>query len=188
MSLTLRFLRRRVYDVEKMRMIQLFGAQFNMNNKKSGRDVMARAESLGLGKEQAGLSKHHHSILSALNKVLTMDLLRLQCRVGALCSNDAKSCYDRIVLRGWLLSVYVGWDFKTNHTRNVLDSQASLALHHYCLRRILKMLRWQSMASSPRSPPLQGVGQGNGTGPIIWAVISAVLVARMRRYSHEARV
>jgi hypothetical protein len=42
-----------VYDVEKMRTIQLFVAQFNMNNKKTGHDVMARAESLGkIPKEQ----------------------------------------------------------------------------------------------------------------------------------------
>jgi hypothetical protein len=87
-----------VYDVEKMRTIQLFIAQFNMNKKKSGRDIMTRAETLGaIPKEQAGSRKHHHLVLSALNKVLTMDHLRLRCQSGALCSNDAKSCYDRIV-------------------------------------------------------------------------------------------
>jgi hypothetical protein len=74
-----------VYDVEKMRTIQLFVAQFNMNNKKSGRDVMFRAESLGaIPKEQAGSRKHHRSVLSALNKVLTMDLLRLNGQSGGL--------------------------------------------------------------------------------------------------------
>jgi hypothetical protein len=80
-----------VYDVENMRTIQLFIAQFNMNNKKSGRDLMVRAESLGaIPKEQAGSFKHHQSICSALNKVLTIDLLWLRRQADALCC-------DRIV-------------------------------------------------------------------------------------------
>jgi hypothetical protein len=46
-----------------------------MNNKKTGRHVMARAEELGvMPKEQAGSRKNYHLVLSALNKVLTMDL------------------------------------------------------------------------------------------------------------------
>jgi hypothetical protein len=68
-----------VHDVAKMRTIQLFVAQFNMNNKKTGCSVMARAEELKvMPKEQAGSRKNHRSVLSALNKVLTMDLLRLR--------------------------------------------------------------------------------------------------------------
>ncbi len=35
-----------------------------------------------------------------------------------------------------------------------------------------------------RSIPLQGAGQGNGAGLTIWAVISAVLIAVMRRHGH----
>jgi hypothetical protein len=87
-----------------MRTIQLFVAQFNMNNKKTRKDVMAKAESLGvMPKEQAGSRKHHQAVLSALCKVLTMDLLRMRHQAGALCSNDAKSCYDRIV--HWIASL-----------------------------------------------------------------------------------
>ena len=90
--------------MEKMRTIQLFVAQFNMNNKKTGRDAMARAEELGvMPKEQAGSRKHHRAVLSALNKVLTVDLLRMRRQAGALCSNDAKSCYDRLV--HWVASL-----------------------------------------------------------------------------------
>ena len=50
-----------------------------------------------LAPEQYGGRKHHRSIIAALNKRLTMDLLHLRRQTGALCSNDAKSCYDRIV-------------------------------------------------------------------------------------------
>ena len=66
-----------VYDVEKMRTIQLMPAAFNMNNKKTGREVMALAEKLNLlPDEQAGSRKGHRSNLTALNKVLTNDLIR----------------------------------------------------------------------------------------------------------------
>ena len=87
-----------VYDVELMRTIQLMHAEFNANNKKLGRDVMAFAESCqALAPEQFGSRKNHQAILAALNKRLTMDILRQRRHAGALCSNDAKSCYDRIV-------------------------------------------------------------------------------------------
>jgi hypothetical protein len=35
-----------------------------------------------------------------------------------------------------------------------------------------------------REPPLQGVGQGNGAGPAIWAVISTIIIAGMATHVH----
>ena len=67
-----------VHDVEKMRTIMLLNAEFNINNKKLGRDMMRLAESHSLIPcEQYGSRKDHECILAALNKHLTMDLLRL---------------------------------------------------------------------------------------------------------------
>ena len=87
-----------IYDVELMRTIQLMHAEFNMNNKKLGWDMMSFAESCqALSAEQFGSRKHHQAILAALNKRLTNDLLRQLRLAGGLCANDAKSCYDRIV-------------------------------------------------------------------------------------------
>jgi hypothetical protein len=52
-------------------------AEFNMNNKKLGRDVMAFAERhKALAPEQYDSRKNHQSVLAALNKCRTMDLLR----------------------------------------------------------------------------------------------------------------
>jgi hypothetical protein len=87
-----------VFDIKKMRTIQLMHAAFNINNKKLGRDMMSLAEKCKvIAPEQFGSRKNHQSILAALNKRLTMDVLRQRRQAGALCSNDAKSCYDRIV-------------------------------------------------------------------------------------------
>jgi hypothetical protein len=80
-----------VYDVEKMRTIQLMHAVFNMNNKKMGRDMMRSAEECKiLAREQFGSRKHHQSITTALNKQLTMDILRQRRQAGALCLNGRK--------------------------------------------------------------------------------------------------
>jgi hypothetical protein len=87
-----------VYDVEKMRTILLMNAEFNMNNKRLGRDMTCHAEKHGaLAREQYGSCRNHQCILVALNKQLTMDLLRQTCRARALCANNTKSCYDHIV-------------------------------------------------------------------------------------------
>jgi hypothetical protein len=46
--------------------------------------------------EQYGSQKNLSAILHAVNKVLSFDLIRQYKAPAALCSNDAKSCYDRI--------------------------------------------------------------------------------------------
>jgi hypothetical protein len=168
-----------VYDVELMRIIQLMHAEFNMNNKKLGRDVMAFAETHhALAPEQFGSRKNHQAILAALNKRLTMDLLR-QCRqAGALCSNDAKSCYDRIVhsvatiaLRrlGMPPEPILSMFSTLQHAQHHVSTALGVSSRHY--------------GGTP-DPPLQGVGQGNGAGPAIWVVISTVLIATMATQGH----
>jgi hypothetical protein len=72
-------------------------AEFNVNIKKLGRDVMTFSEKhVTLAPEQFGSRKNHQCVLAALNKRLTMDLLHQQQRAGALCPNDAKLCHDRM--------------------------------------------------------------------------------------------
>jgi hypothetical protein len=74
-------------------------AGFNMNNKLTGKKAIKRAEQFKIiPPDQAGSRKQMHTILHALNKVLTVDLSRLRRLPMALFSNDAKSCYDRIIL------------------------------------------------------------------------------------------
>ena len=88
-----------VCDVELMRTVQLMPAAFNVDNKKTGREVMARAEKPGLlPDEQSGSCKGRRAILAALNKVLTTNLSHQKRLVMALCSDNTKSCCDRTVL------------------------------------------------------------------------------------------
>ena len=84
--------------VDSLQTILLFEADANQNFKKVGRDMMYLAEELhALAPEQFGSRKTLSSVDQSLNKRLTFDLMRQLKRPGALCSNDAKSCNDRVV-------------------------------------------------------------------------------------------
>jgi hypothetical protein len=168
-----------VYDVELMRTIQLMHSEFNMNNKKLGRDVMAFAERhKALAPEQFGSRKNHQSVLAALNKRLTMDLLRQRRQAGALCSNDAKSCYDRIVHNVAVLALR-RLGMPAAPLRSMFETLQK-ASHHVSTAFGISARSY----GSTRDPALQGVGQGNGAGPAIWAVISTVIIATMATQGH----
>jgi hypothetical protein len=47
--------------------------------------------------EQYGSCEGNNEIDQALNKVLSFDFIRQDQMDAAMCSNDVKSCYDRIV-------------------------------------------------------------------------------------------
>ena len=91
-------------------------------------------------------------------------------------SNDAKSCYDRI-----------------------LHSIASLAMQRQgvapeniiCMFTTIQNLRHtvrtafgdsdKSFKQEIWAAPLHGVGQGNGAGPVIWAVVSSPILDLIRK-------
>jgi hypothetical protein len=164
-----------VYDIDKMRTITLMDAAYNMNNKQLGRDVMKHAERHNnLAREQYGSRKNHQASTAATNKVLTMDLLRIRRQAGALCSNDAKSCYDRVV-----------------------RSIASLCFLRLCAPKAAVMSLLQTLQKAKHrirtafgisqqsyggdlKVPVQGLGQGNGAAPTGWALISTLLINMMR--------
>ena len=75
----------------------MYEADYNMLNRKVGKDVMATAEKIKLiAPEQYGSRRQLSATLHCFNKVLTFDIIRQMKRNAAVCSNDAKGCYDRI--------------------------------------------------------------------------------------------
>lgn len=164
-----------VYDINLMRTIQLMNAELNLNNKKLGRDLMKRGEEFKLiAREQFGSRKEHQSITAALNKRLTMDLLRQKRQAGALCSNDAKSCYDRVVHSVATLSM-----------RRLGAAPNGVKSMFLALQKAAHRIRTAFGVSvkkygHDREEPLQGLGQGNGCGPAGWAVVSTPIINMMR--------
>ena len=161
-----------VYNIDKMRTIELMNSEMNTNNKLMARDGMRNAEHLGLiPAGQYGSRQAHRSADLGLCKRFVWDSLILSRTAAGWCSNDAKSCFDRIV--HWiatlcLLRFGIPWE-----PIRSLFLTLQTAVHR------LRTGFGDSTLSfkSPRHDPFQGCGQGNGAGPAMWVAISAVLIS-----------
>ena len=160
--------------VAKLRIIVLFHSLFNMINKNVGRLAVQRAEDLQLIPSEAyGSRARRRANICALNKVLTYDVLRQQRLPAALCSNDALSCYDRILHAIASLCLQrVGVSAETCHMMFGTLQQ----IEHY----ISTAFGLSEKGYGAINCPLQGVGQGNGAGPAIWLLISIPLINMLR--------
>ena len=116
---------------KKKRTITLMNTEFQMNKKKMGREFMKCAEAAqAVTSEQNGSRQFHHAVFAALNKRLTMDLLRLRRHTGALSSQDLLSCYDRVCH----LVVYLSMR-RLGAPHNALKSMFSTLWHaSHCIR------------------------------------------------------
>ena len=160
--------------VEKLRIIVLFHALFNMTNKRIGREMVANAERLNqIPWEVYGGRKRHRAIECATNEVLTMDIARLEHRSMALCSNDAKSCYDRILHA--VASICM---------RRVGVPQETCKMMFGTLAQVDHYVRTNFGDSTTSYAcieiPFQGVYQGNGAGPGIWLVVSIPIINMLK--------
>jgi hypothetical protein len=167
-----------VVDVDKLRTILLFEGDFNATNKITGRRMMANAEAHNLiAPEQYGSRKNHTAIAQVLNKVLTYDALRLRRAPGALCSNDAKSCYDHIVHSVAKLAM-----FRCGILPHQIDLMFSTIqrMHHFIRTAFGDSTACFKGDQLPSTSIIHGVGQGNGAGPAMWAVLSSPIINMLR--------
>jgi hypothetical protein len=160
--------------VTKLRTILLFEADCNHLFKVFGRRRMHQAEKSGtIAPEQYGSRKHKSSILHAVNKQLSFDIIRQQKSDAALLVLDAKSCYDCIsppiaslalkrqgAPQSMIDVLFLTLDEMTHFIRTAYgDSDIT-----YCRLR----------------DRFHGIGQGNGAGPMIWVMVSTPILNRMQ--------
>ncbi len=88
----------------------------------------------------------------------------------ALCSNDAKSCYNRIMLIVAALCLCCLGADKVN-------VQSMLGTIHGMQHHIRSMFGYSKVAQGRKEwgKPTAGIGQGNGAGPQIWVAVSTPL-------------
>ena len=166
-----------VVKVSKLRTILLYEADYNHNNKLMGHAMMRYAEANSLlAPEQYGSRRGHSAIYQCLNKVITFDLFRQTKRPGGLCSNDAKSCYDRIGHSSAGLAMQ-----RCGVPAPLVDSALGpiQRLRHFI--RTAYGDSTTSFSAAGHEVPVQGIGQGNGAGPAIWAVVSTPIFNAMRQ-------
>jgi hypothetical protein len=156
--------------VEKLRIIVLFHSLFNMLNKRVAKQAMSQAKQLGVISSEAGF----RAVDCGLNKVLTADILRQNHTPAALCSNDAKQCYDIIVhLVANICLQRIGIDEKTCRVMFGLLQQ----MQHY----VKTAYDISDNSYGCIEIPLQGVPQGNGAGTAIWLLTSIPIINMLQR-------
>ena len=173
------------YRVSKLRAILLYEADFNQNNKRLGREMMYYAEDLkNIAPEQYGSRKNHTAIDHGLNKQLTFDLMRIKKKPGAVGSTDALSCYNRVVHSVASLSM-----------RRQGVPPAPIICMFTTIQKLKHYIRtifgdselsfggdlWAVKVSDG---PIQGLGQGNGAAPQMWAVVSTPVLEMLRSEGH----
>ena len=166
------------FRIDRLRTILLYEADYNFNNKILGKRMMYHAERENiLAPEQYGSRRNKTAIECALNKRLMFDLLRQTKRPAGICSCDLKSCYDRIV-----------HSFASMAMQRAGAPTAAIESMFITIQKLKHTVRtchgdsetsfggedWREL------DPLHGVGQGNGAGPAIWAVISTVFFDLLR--------
>jgi hypothetical protein len=167
--------------VTKLRTITLTEADFNFNNKILGKETLKHAELNNLiAKEQYGSRKGKSAIEHALHKRLTFDIMRQTRYNGALCSNDAKSCYDRI-LHSIASLAYQRLGMPFPPVQCMLNSIQNMQ-HH------IRTSFGDSCFTMQNDTliPFQGALQGNGASPATWVIISSPLLDMLRQAGNGA--
>ena len=109
----------------------------------------------------------------ALSKRLIWDSLILERRSSGWVSNDATSCFDRIV----------HWVVKTALRRFGLPATVTTLMFDILAKAKHRVRTGFGDSDRTFGPtgdvPFQGCGQGNGAGPCIWVAISAIHIDAM---------
>ena len=144
--------------------------------------MMYQAEELNaLAQEQFGSRKTLSSVNQSLNKRLTFDLLQQLKRPGALCANDAKSCYDRVVHS--IASICM---------QRVGVPQEPIVCMFTTIQNLEHRIRTaygdseSTFSGQLWAVPMHGLGQGNGAGPQIWGVVSSPVIHMLQDEGYGA--
>jgi len=134
--------------------------------------------------EQYGSRKQKSSSDHATNKRLSMDILRQSNTNAVYVANDAKSCYDRIIL----MVAYVtmrNFGIPAEVAKSTISTV--LNMKHYVRTKYGDSTTYYGGDKWTTKP--HGCGQGNGYGPALWACISSPLlhILQMQGYGTKLR-
>jgi hypothetical protein len=125
--------------------------------------------------EQFGSRKRKRAITHCINKRLTFDHMRQLRHPRALCASDLKSCYDRVVHAIASLAMRrVGMPVEP-----IICMLSTIQDLEHHVRTIYGDSK-KSFGGNLWLVPCQGLGQGNGAGPQIWAVVSTPVLNYLR--------
>ena len=161
----------------KLRVIHLFEADMNLAlGILWSQRIMKQAErKRALGEQQFGSRKGKSAEDVVLLKQLTYELMNITKTDGGTFDNDAKACYDRIIINMMsICSQRLGMPITCAKLHAEILQKAK-----YYLKTTLGIS--EASYSNSESHPLYGPGQGGTTSAFAWAIIVAVLLAIMKR-------
>jgi hypothetical protein len=158
-----------VFDVNKLRTIVLFEADFNQNNKHFGRSMMKHAV------DQGSIATEQYSVPGkkcidhVVNQRLIFYIIRYQKSSFAMTSCDLKSCYDRVAHSPAALAMQ-SYGIPINPIESMFSTIQDIK---YVTRTVFgdSEKRFGGQEEFLFKP--QGLGQGNGAGPSTWSVVSS---------------
>ena len=158
------------YNLEKLRTLCLFQADFNHNNKFLGRTAMAHAVQKNyLAKEQYSVPGKK-CISQALNKRLLFDISRYQKGCLAMGACDLKACHDRIVHAPATLAIQ-SVAIPKEPVLSMFSTIQDIQFHTRTAYGVSKGTFGGEDKNYSSKP--QGAGQGNGAASQTWVIVSS---------------
>ena len=159
--------------IHRLRIIELFDAQANAGFQIFiGRKLIQQAvSSNSLQMESYGSTPGKTAAGAVIQKMVSLDQLRLERRAGGIFDCDASGCYNRIILP--LASVHLralGLDksIGTFLARFMFQAKRHVRTGNGISKEHIRTTKWKV---------LHGIGQGNGGGPAIWLSHLTVMLA-----------
>ena len=151
----------------------LMHSEFNANNKHDGRAMMKNGEEMkSINQQQYGGRKDHQCNRAVVTKQLICDLFTLQVLAACWLSNDAKSCYDRIVHSvAFLAMARQGLPYTALKSMFLTLQNA---VHHVKTAFGVSKQAYGGKLRRKGTLPFHGIGQGNGLASACWDAISTI--------------
>ena len=161
--------------IHRLRIIELFDAQVNAGFQIfiGRRLIWSAVQNKGLHPSSYGSTPGKMAASAILQKVLSVDQLRLECRAGGIFDCDATGCYDRIIpplASIHLQALGLHTQIATFLARLMFMARRHVKTKHGVSRKGIRTKKHSS---------LYGIGQGNGGGPAIWLAHLTVMLTAL---------
>ena len=151
-----------ITDIDRLRTIVLFEADYNHNNKFLGRHMMRHCIDNKLMAPEQYFIPGKKCIDHVINRRLTFDILRYQKASLAMGSVDLKSCHDRIAHAPAYLAMR-GYGIASEPIKSMFDTYQNTKFHSKMVHGVSTATFGGQEDGFIAKP--QGVRQGNGAGP-----------------------
>ena len=156
-------------NLERLRTLVLFEADFNHNNKFLGRSMMNHMkDSNKLASEQYS-APGRKCIDQVLNRRLYFDMIRYQKTSAAMAAADLKSCYDRVAHAPAYLAMR-SFGFPSQPIESMFSTIQDVQYYTFTSHG-LSDISFGGRERGFKAKP-NGLGQGNGAGPAVWSIVS----------------